>query len=38
MDALVLGTRLACEVAGDDKVAITRTTDTVFDGWVQFEM
>ena len=38
MDALVLGTRFA----GDDEVAIARTTDkekdTVFDGWVQFEM
>ena len=30
-------------MAGDDKVAILRTTDkkekdTVFDGWMQFEM
>ena len=29
---------MAGEVAGDDKVAIARTTDNVFDGWVQFEM
>ena len=42
MHLCLVGTRVAGEVAGDDKVAIGRTMDkekdTVFDGWVQFEM